>query len=477
MAQSGAAFFDLDRTLLKGASGPVIGQALRQAGVLSRNVPGEDLVYRIYDLFGETRPSMELTRRAVRFAKGWSKSAVQEAGKIAAETLADAVQPFARPILDEHRAAGRPVVLATTTPEDLVAPLAEAVGFDDLIATRYRANDDGTYDGTFDGDFVWGQGKLRAVQAWSAEHAVELEDSWAYTDSYYDLPLLSAVGNPIVVNPDPRLQVAALLRRWPVIHLDVPTGVPKLPLLNTEPQKALMRLSHPALVPYARFDITGVEHLPDTGGGIIVANHRSYFDSMAMGMLFAKHGRPVRFLGKKEVFDAPVVGQIAKAMGGIRVERGTGSDEPLAEAALALEAGELVTLMPQGTIPRGPAFFDPELKGRWGAARLASMTGAPVIPVGLWGTERVWPRSERMPRVFNVFNPPLVTMRVGAPVQGLKGRSLDADTTRVMKAISDLLPAEARQKRTPSPEELARTYPPGYSGDPEHETGRRPGTD
>jgi putative phosphoserine phosphatase / 1-acylglycerol-3-phosphate O-acyltransferase len=477
MDRDGAAFFDLDRTLLKGASGPVIGQALRQAGVLSRNVPGEDLVYRIYDLFGETRPSMELTRRAVRFAKGWSRTAVQEAGRIAAEHLAEAVQPFARPIMDEHRAAGRPLVLATTTPVDLVTPLAEAVGFDDVIATRYRANDDGTYDGTFDGDFVWGPGKLRAVQAWAAEHGIELDASWAYSDSFYDLPLLSAVANPVVVNPDPRMQIAALLRRWPVVHLDVPSGVPKLPLVNIEPQKAMLNLTRAAFIPYARFDIEGIEHLPDTGAGIIVANHRSYFDPIAMGMLYARHGRPVRFLGKKEVFDAPVVGQVARAMGGIRVERGSGSDEPLAEAALALDAGELVAIMPEGTIPRGPAFFDPVLKGRWGAARLAAMTGAPVIPVGLWGTERVWPRSERLPNVLNVLNPPTITIQVGPPVQGLKGRSLDADTKRIMKAISSLLPAEARKKRTPTAEELARTYPPGYSGDPEREAERRPGTD
>ena len=62
--------------------------------------------------------------------------------------------------------------------------------------------------------------------------------------------------------------------------------------------------------------------------------------------------------------------------------------------------------MPQGTIPRGPAFFDPVLKGRWGAARLRQMTGAPVIPIGLWGTEKVWPRSSRLPNVLNVTNPP-----------------------------------------------------------------------
>src|SRR5690606_1381234 len=95
--------------------------------------------------------------------------------------------------------------------------------------------------------------------------------------------------------------------------------------------------------------------------------------------------------------------------GGIRVDRGTGSDEPLDAAVAALRGGEMVALMPQGTIPRGPAFFDPELKGRWGAARLAQLTRAPVVPIGLWGTERVWPRSARLPKLFNITDAPTVT--------------------------------------------------------------------
>jgi putative phosphoserine phosphatase/1-acylglycerol-3-phosphate O-acyltransferase len=184
----------------------------------------------------------------------------------------------------------------------------------------------------------------------------------------------------------------------------------------------------------------------------------------------------VRFLGKKEVFDAPVVGPVARAMGGIRVERGTGSDEPLAEAAAALEMGEIVALMPQGTIPRGPAFFDPVLKGRWGAARLAAMTGAPVIPVGLWGTEKVWPRSERLPNMLALGHPPTVTVTVGKPVPALKGLDPDAATKKIMTAITRLLPAEARKKHTPTPEELARTYPGGKVADTD-EAARRPGTD
>ncbi len=470
-----AAFFDLDRTLLRGASGPVISDALKQVGLLrDRTIPGEALLYRVFDLVGESRPTMQLARQAARFAQGWAIEQAEEAGELAAAQLHGAVQPFAGPIIEAHRAAGRAVVLATTTPYHLVKPLADALGLDDVVATRYGERD-GKYDGTIDGEFVWGKGKLRAVEAWADEHDVSLEDSYAYSDSWYDVPLLSAVGHPHAVNPDPRLLVRAVLRRWPILHLDVPTGIPKF--LGVEPQQVLMAGANPLLIPYARFDISGVEHLPAHGPAIVVANHRSYFDPLAMGLTLAKRGRPVRFLGKKEVFDVPLVGQALKAFGGIRVDRGTGSDEPLLAAADALRAGQVVALMPQGTIPRGEAFFDPDLKGRWGTARLAQMTGAPVIPVGLWGTERVWPRSARLPNVLNVTNPPLVTVRMGPPVE-LDRADLASDTAAIMRAIVDLLPPEAKVRRTPTAEELARTYPPGKAPtEGEHERDRRPGAD
>jgi putative phosphoserine phosphatase/1-acylglycerol-3-phosphate O-acyltransferase len=456
-----AAFVDLDRTLLRGASGPAISRALREAGIVdNRFARGEGLLYRLFDLVGETRPSIELARRAARFAKGWPRDRVQAAAEEAAATLQVAVQPFAHPMIDEHRAAGRAVVLATTTPYDLVAPLAERLGFDAVVATRYGVDAEGRYDGTIRGEFVWGRGKLRAVEQWAAAHDVDVADSWAYSDSFYDTPLLGAVGHPVVVNPDPRMLAMALWRRWPIVHLDVPEGVPKLPILDVEPQKLLLTVARPELFPWVRLDVDGMDHIPESGPAILVANHRSYFDPLALGLAFARRGRPVRFLGKKEVFDAPVVGPVVRAMGGIRVDRGSGSDEPLAEAAAALAAGELVAVLPQGTIPRGPDFFDPKLKGRWGAARLAALTGAPVVPLGLWGTEKVWPRSERVPRVWNVLAAPKVLVRGGPPVE-LKHKSPKADTKRIMAAIADLLPPEAREHREPTAEELLRTYPPG----------------
>jgi len=472
----GAAFFDLDRTLLSGASGEVFAGAMRMAGLTGPNpVPGERLLFGLFNAIGETLPSMVLARQAVSLAAGRSRADVAKAAESVADDLCAMVQPFAETVFASHREAGRPLVLATTTPYDLVKPFADRLGLDDVVATRYGVAADGTYDGTLDGPFVWSAGKLAAITEWADRHHIDLAESYAYSDSVYDTPMLAAVGHPIVVNPDPRMVLVAAARRWPTLNLDVSPGVLKIPVIGLELQQLALRFARRSAYPYARFDISGVEHIPSSGAAILVANHRSYFDVVAMSLTIAKSGRPARFLGKKEVFDAPIVGSIAAAMGGIRVDRGTGSDEPLAAAVASLEGGEMVTMMPEGTIPRGPVFFQ-KPKGRWGAARLAQMTGAPVIPVGLWGTERVWPRSSRFPNVLNLADPPTVQVRVGEPVH-LIGRSLEADTKRIMAAIVDLLPGDAYRKRARTAEELAATYPPGHAGDPERESTRRPGID
>jgi putative phosphoserine phosphatase/1-acylglycerol-3-phosphate O-acyltransferase len=333
-------------------------------------------------------------------------------------------------------------------------------------------SEDGSYTGVFDGPFVWGREKLKAAQQWAKANDVDLRASFAYSDSYFDGPLLAAVGNPVAVNPDPQLAVLARLRGWPVRHLDVSPGVAKV--AGRELQEWLRPLNRPELVPNARFEFSGVENIPASGPAILVFNHRSYFDASAVNLVIARSGRNARFLGKKEVFDVPIVGAIGRAFGGIRVVRASGSDEPLEAAAEALAGGELVSMAPQGTIPRGPAFFEPELKGRWGAARLAEMSGAPVVPVGIWGTEVVWPRNARVPRFG--LDRPLVQVKVGPPVE-LRRQDPEEDTRAIMAAIVELLPPEAREHRTPTPEELARTYPPGYRGDAALEGERRPGVD
>jgi putative phosphoserine phosphatase/1-acylglycerol-3-phosphate O-acyltransferase len=459
-----AAIFDLDRTLLRGASGPLVNQALSELGLRSTKLPGEVLVYRAYELFGENPLGMALARAAAFAVRGWPVDRLSAAGRAAADLLIDSVASYAPALLEEHARAGHLIVLATTTPEDLVRPLADRLGIKEVLATRY-ASSDGVYTGRLEGGFVWGVGKLRAVRRWAGRKDVDLDESFAYSDSINDLPLLSAVGQPRAVNPDVALHVLAKLRRWPVMHLDVPPGVPTL--VGFELFDLGRLVVRPELFPYARFDIDGVDNIPDEGPFILASNHRSYFDVAAIALVVQKKGRPTRFIGKKEIFEAPVVGQIARALGGIPVERGGAASDALVPAERVLRAGEGLALLPQGTIPRGKAFFDPVLRGKTGAARLAAATGAPVIPVGLWNTEAVWPRSSVLPKVTRLLGAPTVRVRVGRPVGGL-GLGLNdavADTELIMAAIAGLLPDEAGEATTPTEEELKATYPKGKVGE------------
>ncbi len=471
--KSAAAIFDLDRTLLAGGSGPVIQRHLRERGLgPDREIPLAGAIFKAFELVGETQLSMQLAKLAVRASNGWSVEAVASAAEDIADELLGLLQPYARVVVDEHVANGDLVVIASTTPEHFLAPLARRLGIKHVVASRWH-HDGETYTGGLDGEFVWGRGKLAAVRTWAQEHGVSMRRSAAYSDSYFDGPLLNAVGRPHAVNPDARLALLAVLKGWPIRYLDKPKGVVKLG--PWEVQELLRPFARTELLPNAHFEIVGLENILATGGALVCANHRSYFDATVVSLITAKAGRSARFLGKKEVFDAPVVGQLAKALGGIRVDRGTGSDQPLEEAAKALRTGELVCMMPEGTIPRGPAFFEPKLRGRWGAARLAAMSGVPVIPVGIWGTEKVWPRSSRLPKL-DLTSPPTITVRIGTPFS-VPGDDADADTEMIMSRIVDLLPEEARQRRVPSEEELRLTYPPGYKGDPTRESERRPGLD
>src|SRR3984885_10885973 len=135
-----AVCIDLDRTLLCRASGEILIRALVEEGVLpeGRSLPGDKLLYAVNDRLGENLLSMGLVRAAARVAKGWDQEQVQAAGRRAVSALSAIVAPFAPQRLAEFRAEGHRLVLSTTTPADMIAPFAEALGFDDLIATTYE---------------------------------------------------------------------------------------------------------------------------------------------------------------------------------------------------------------------------------------------------------------------------------------------------------------------------------------------------
>ena len=399
-----------------------------------------------------------------------SAEATRRAGKRAVEPLIDLVQPWALEVLAAHRAEGGRLVLATTSPIDLVAPLAEALGFDDVIATRYAERTAATPGGwTAGSSGAWASGPPCA--SGPADNGVDLGASHAYSRQLLRRPAACwRWAIPTRSTPTPGWW------RWPWPaggRSSTGTGRRASPRWSgSSPTTWPARSSGPRPSPTPASTRRAWSTSRPAGPVLLAANHRSYFDVAAIGLVAARIGRPVRFMAKQEVFDAPVVGRLARALGGIPVERGSGSSDPMRRAAAALRAGEVVIVLPQGTIPRGEAFFDPVLDGHTGAARLAAETGAPVVPIGLWGTERVWPRSSKVPDHDRPPHPPRVTVNVGPPVPlGLEDAV--ADTAVLMEAIVDLLPDEARVEHDPHRRGPGPHPTPGVTVSTRPGTGRR----
>ncbi len=126
-------------------------------------------------------------------------------------------------MLDEvyaHQDAGRPTFIVSAAGSGVVEPLANVLGMDGGVGTRYGVDADGTLTGRFDGPFVYGEGKVEAMKAYAAEHDIDLAASYAYSDSISDLPMLRAVGNPVVVNPDPPLLEIAREEGWQTLRFE-----------------------------------------------------------------------------------------------------------------------------------------------------------------------------------------------------------------------------------------------------------------
>ncbi|MCX2968474.1 lysophospholipid acyltransferase family protein [Streptomyces sp. TRM70308] len=185
-----------------------------------------------------------------------------------------------------------------------------------------------------------------------------------------------------------------------------------------------------------RFDIEGTEHVPRRGGVVLVSNHISYLDFIFAGRAALPAGRLVRFMAKESVFRHKVSGPLMRAMKHIPVDRAAGVDA-YRHAVQALRSGEVVGVFPEATI--SPSFTLKEFKT--GAARMAQEAGVPVLPVALWGTQRLWTKGRRRDFGRNHFP---VTIRVGAPLHPAAGEAVAALTDRIRERVQELLDTAQR---------------------------------
>lgn len=216
-----AAFFDLDRTLIRGSANFPLAVAAFRAGY----IPPRDLLWDAvaavsFVLRGATdEGSAALRERILRVVAGHPAADFTALSAVFVPKLVAALLPEAQALLAEHGSAGHDRFVVSASPVEIVRPLAEQLGLEGAVGTRSQIDDDGLYTGALAGPFCYQEGKAAEVRLLAAERGYDLADCYAYSDSISDLPFLEAVGHPVAVNPDRELREKARRSGWPIVEV------------------------------------------------------------------------------------------------------------------------------------------------------------------------------------------------------------------------------------------------------------------
>jgi HAD superfamily hydrolase (TIGR01490 family) len=221
-----AAFFDLDKTIIAKSSTLAFSKPFFNQGLLNRRaVLKSSYAQFIFLLSGADHDQMDRMRtHLTNMCTGWDVAQVKS---IVNETLHDIMTPLvfaeAADLIAAHKLCGRDVVVVSASGEEIVAPIARALGATHAMATRMVV-EDGKYTGEV-AFYCYGEGKAQAIRELAAREGYPLEHCYAYSDSITDLPMLEAVGHPSVVNPDRGLRREATDRGWPVLSFSRPVSL------------------------------------------------------------------------------------------------------------------------------------------------------------------------------------------------------------------------------------------------------------
>jgi HAD superfamily hydrolase (TIGR01490 family) len=214
-----AAFFDLDRTLLRRSSTLALAPAFRKHGVITRTQVAKAAFWQLlFVLRGTSRERVRAaSEEGLLLLRGFSPAQMRA-------LVAEALEPVLRPLVygeplalvERHRARGEPTYIVSAALQEVVDALAEELGFDGALGTVCEVAD-GVYTGRGIRS-LHGEHKAAAVRELAVSESLDLEGSTAYSDSHTDLPFLEAVGHPVAVNPDRVLRRIAAARDWPVLR-------------------------------------------------------------------------------------------------------------------------------------------------------------------------------------------------------------------------------------------------------------------
>jgi HAD superfamily hydrolase (TIGR01490 family) len=225
-ARPTAAFFDLDKTIIARSSTFAFSREFQAGGLISRGaVLRSAYAQFVYLVGGADHDQMEKMRQFMsQLSAGWDVQTVRD---IVADTLHNIVEPLvydeAVSLIEEHHAAGRDVIIVSTSGAEMVEPIGEMLGADHVVATRMEVAD-GKYTGNIR-FYAYAENKAKAINDLARRRGYDLSECYAYSDSITDVTMLASVGHPFAVNPDKDLRKVARERDWPVLVFERPVAL------------------------------------------------------------------------------------------------------------------------------------------------------------------------------------------------------------------------------------------------------------
>jgi putative phosphoserine phosphatase/1-acylglycerol-3-phosphate O-acyltransferase len=417
------ALFDLDRSLLAGFSAVAFLRERLLSGRVSPRELRDSTLGALAFALGRTGFSGMLSASVAAY-RGIEESVLEEIGETVFEKhLASQIFPESRALVRAHHERGHTLAIVSSALRYQAEPLARELGIPHVLCTRLEVKH-GMLTGRVVRPTCWGEGKLHYARELAAREGIDLAESFFYTDSLDDLPLLEGVGRPRPLNPDRRLAGLARDRGWPVRRFQS-RGRPGLePLARTA-------LAYGSLVPATlagvgvsllnrsrrdgvnltastwadlasalagiQLRVEGEEHLWSHRPAVFIFNHQSGVDPLLLAKLLR---RDFTGVGKQELRRHPVFGPAFAFAGVVFIDR---ADSGKAIAALrpavaALRAGRSIAIAPEGTRSRTPTL------GRFkkGAFHIAMQAGVPIVPIVFRNALDVLPRGALVLRAATV---------------------------------------------------------------------------
>ena len=428
-----AAFFDFDKTLIAGYSAKsFLTEQLKSGGISPRGI-AKQLRAAANFRSGKMNFSAFMAETSGAF-RGHAEYVFEEFGEeVYRKKVAGAIYPEARKLLQAHKDMGHTIAIVSSATIYQIEPAARELGIDYIMCTDLEI-EDGVFTGNVISPTCFGEGKRTSAEDFCEEMGTQMSDSYFYTDSEDDLPLLEVVGHPRVVNPSKTLGRIARQRSYPVCKFkggERPTisrvartagAYATLPaaLATTAPLWALTGNKRDALnagitlwtdtvaaLTGLTFDVEGEEHLWSSRPCVFIFNHQSSIDPIILGKLLR---RDITGIGKKEIARFPVVGPAMKYADMVFVDRGSTSKaiEQIRPVIKALkEDGLSVCLAPEGTRSRGTKLG----KFKKGAFHIAMQAKVPIVPIVIHNA------SDALPKGHNIAKPAHIKVTVLPPIK------------------------------------------------------------